>query len=241
MTALLAAAVICAPAFSSDLQWEEAAPGWVAAFARAPFLQQRPDFVRMSTDRKLDVAEWLPLLPRSPDARWRKWYADLGDEGLPPLFARLRDEHDERGKASLLEIAAQFAADRPGCGRVPAQGARRVPEHAGAALVQPAGLNRGLGVAGRGKPQQRFDRSRRVVAGPHLVEHRLFLRRTGRHGDRRRHGAGQQPRQTEPDGGTGKREGGETPGGRQVAGRHGGCGRLRNRWTQPGRVGLGGG
>jgi hypothetical protein len=114
MIALLAAAAVCAPAFASDAQWAEAAPQWVAAFAGAPFLQQRTDFVRMSPERKLDVAEWLPLLPRSPDARWRKWYVDLGDEALPPLFGRLGDEHDERGRASLLELAAGFAAARPG-------------------------------------------------------------------------------------------------------------------------------
>jgi hypothetical protein len=113
MMAALVVAAVCAPAFASDAQWQDASPAWVAAFARAPFLQQRPDFVRMSTERKLDVAEWLPLLPRAQDARWRRWYAELGDEALPPLFARLRDEADERGRASLLEIAAQVAAVRP--------------------------------------------------------------------------------------------------------------------------------
>jgi hypothetical protein len=113
MIAPLVALAVCAPALATDAQWEEAAPPWVAAFARAPFLQQRTDFVRMSAERKLDVAEWLPLLPRSPDARWRKWYVDLGNEALPSLFARLRDDHDERGRASLLELAAEFAAARP--------------------------------------------------------------------------------------------------------------------------------
>jgi hypothetical protein len=114
MIALLLCAAACAPAIATDAQWEDAAPRWVTAFARAPFLQQRTDFVRMSIDRKLDVAEWLPLLPPLHDARWRSWYADLGDEGLPPLFARMGEERDDRGRASLLELVAREAAVRPG-------------------------------------------------------------------------------------------------------------------------------
>jgi hypothetical protein len=113
MIALLVAAAACAPAFATDAQWKQAAPAWVAAFARAPFLQQRTDFVRMSADRKLDVAEWLPIQPTLHDTRWRSWYADLGEEGLGPLFARMREEADERGRASLLELAARVAAAHP--------------------------------------------------------------------------------------------------------------------------------
>lgn len=144
LAAVLVAAAVCAPAFATDAQWEEAAPAWVVAFARAPFLQQRPDFVRMATDRKLDVAEWLPLLPRSHDARWRRWYVELGDEALPPLFARLGDEHDERGRASLLEIAAEVAAVRPAWR--PTKAEREALMHAADSLCDPARRARALEV-----------------------------------------------------------------------------------------------
>jgi hypothetical protein len=144
MIAFLLAAAVCAPAFASEAQWAEATPQWVAAFARAPFLQQRADFVRMAADRKLEVAEWLPLVPGSHDTRWRRWYAELGDEALPPLFARLGDEHDERGRASLLEIAAEVAATRPGWR--PTKPQREALIRAADSLCDPARRSRGLEV-----------------------------------------------------------------------------------------------
>jgi hypothetical protein len=138
------AAAACAPAFAGDAEWEEAAPAWVAAFARAPFLQQRPDFVRMSTERKLDVAEWLPLSPLSHDVRWRKWYVDLGEEALPPLFARLRDEHDERARASLLEVADEYAAAH--FGWRPSKAEREALMQAADSLCDPARRRRAVEV-----------------------------------------------------------------------------------------------
>jgi hypothetical protein len=109
----LIAAAACAASFTTVAQWEGAAPAWVVSFSHVPYGQQRPDFVRMATDRKLDVAEWLPLRPGSADRRWRTWYTELGDEAIRPLVARLREEHDERGIGSLLEIAGEIARLRP--------------------------------------------------------------------------------------------------------------------------------